>query len=581
MSTNTSHSSEETLRTLTRSNPNWRLVVEPALVFLLLLSVYWAGNGRTNLWDRDEPRYAGTAHNMLKTGDFIVPYFNGNFRFTKPVMTYWIVAAAFQIFGESEFVARMPAGLAVALSCLIVYRLGNRYMGRPAGLLAALMLGLSPMAMFLGKLCLPDGPQFLFGTIAFGCLWKICSQAQAPTSQNHRELDRAAFALWLSMGFAILTKGPIVPGMVAATLLLHKVLTGMPWSAYRMRWAAGSTTMLLTASPWYAAMYALTGTLFFNEAAGRQLMGRVSTAFDKTFWPPGYYAVTVAGCILPWLGLFWLAVKRSYSQIFRDSNLTFLFAWTFGSMAIFEIFRSKQPHYFAPAYPAIALFVADFLARAIRKDVVWHFDSAARRLVLLGAVLAGVGTVALVVWTARLAGELNVAWWIAAGGLGMAAVIAGFFVAANRLHTGISLAAVSATLTWFAVSFGLLPALSSKCVARPAALRLAKAQSMDLPIVLHRVFEPSLTYYSDMPLPAEFHVHLFVRNARSSTRGVLSLLTESDLREVSALPGDKPVILDTWSGMLKMHGETVHLVHIPPAGSMETTQMVTRPSTIR
>ncbi|HEU5115831.1 MAG TPA: hypothetical protein VFT74_04070, partial [Isosphaeraceae bacterium] len=38
--------------------------VEAGLIVLLSLSVNLIGNARTNLWDRDEPRYAGCTREM-------------------------------------------------------------------------------------------------------------------------------------------------------------------------------------------------------------------------------------------------------------------------------------------------------------------------------------------------------------------------------------------------------------------------------------------------------------------------------------------------------------------------------------
>ena len=42
-------------------------------IIVALAGVYLVGNDRVALWDRDEPRYAQTSREMLKSGDWVVP----------------------------------------------------------------------------------------------------------------------------------------------------------------------------------------------------------------------------------------------------------------------------------------------------------------------------------------------------------------------------------------------------------------------------------------------------------------------------------------------------------------------------
>ena len=68
------------------------------------------------LIDRDEPRFAEAAREMRERADFIVPYFNNQFRFDKPPLTYWFQVASYRVFGENDFAARFPTAVAAALS---------------------------------------------------------------------------------------------------------------------------------------------------------------------------------------------------------------------------------------------------------------------------------------------------------------------------------------------------------------------------------------------------------------------------------------------------------------------------------
>src|SRR5947209_7697780 len=64
--------------------------------------------GGPALWDIDEGRNATAALEMHESGNWIVPTFNGKLRSHKPVLLYWLQAAAYAVFGATEFAARLP-----------------------------------------------------------------------------------------------------------------------------------------------------------------------------------------------------------------------------------------------------------------------------------------------------------------------------------------------------------------------------------------------------------------------------------------------------------------------------------------
>src|SRR5438046_7282672 len=86
-----------------------------ALLFFGCLAFHVAGTWSLPLIDRDEPRFAEASREMLERGDYIVPYFNNQFRFDKPPLTYWCQAASFRVLGEDDFAARLLTAIAAAL----------------------------------------------------------------------------------------------------------------------------------------------------------------------------------------------------------------------------------------------------------------------------------------------------------------------------------------------------------------------------------------------------------------------------------------------------------------------------------
>src|SRR5688500_9488746 len=78
-------------------------------VAALAVVAYFVGNERVSLWDRDEPRYAQCAREMLQTGDWVVPRLYGEPRTAKPPLIYWLQATAMKFLGETAAAARLPS----------------------------------------------------------------------------------------------------------------------------------------------------------------------------------------------------------------------------------------------------------------------------------------------------------------------------------------------------------------------------------------------------------------------------------------------------------------------------------------
>lgn len=539
---------------------------------LISLAVYWLGNDRISLVDRDEPRYAGTARNMLATGDYIVPYFNGKFRYQKPVLTYWLVALSQWTFGDTIFAARFFSGLCVAGSLALVIRLGNEMFGRPVGLLAAVVLSVSPTVVLMGKLCVPDGPQFLFSTWAFASLYRLIQtgwrerQGGRVSAARRARTQAAAFQFWIATGLAILTKGPIVPGMVLVTLLAQWFWTGLaPWKL-RLRWGMGLVVLSAVVGPWLVAILATAGTAFFHESIGRQLIERAVRPFDEKFLPPGYYLGSLAVGMTPWVGLLLLAAARLAPRARSDWRVGFLFAWAIGPMLLLELFRTKQPHYYLPSYPALAIEVALLAVPTIRAGFRWNVDWWARAGLAMQAsvalaAVAGGGWLAIVIGGAP--GRLAL---VAAAGLGVASWLAMIQLARGRVARGLAAQWAGAVLAWAVAGGAVAPQIDDRRVVKDLALefRERQAQHRIVPLALGPI-EPSIVYYAGEAIddPQEFQE--FSRELRWNDQPVRLIVTDAALRIATmTIPDKRYQIERSWRGWVKMHTDTIHLVLVTP-----------------
>jgi 4-amino-4-deoxy-L-arabinose transferase-like glycosyltransferase len=86
--------------------------------------------GHKPLAEWDESRYGQIAVEMLRNGDFINYYYNGEPEFwtAKPPLSIWSIVTSYKIFGLNEFAMRLPATLAGILALYFLYRLLTLYL---------------------------------------------------------------------------------------------------------------------------------------------------------------------------------------------------------------------------------------------------------------------------------------------------------------------------------------------------------------------------------------------------------------------------------------------------------------------
>ncbi len=58
---------------------------------------------------------------MLESGDWAVPRYNGELRLQKPLLPYWLTATSYRLAGVSEAATRLPSVLFGLLSALLLW----------------------------------------------------------------------------------------------------------------------------------------------------------------------------------------------------------------------------------------------------------------------------------------------------------------------------------------------------------------------------------------------------------------------------------------------------------------------------
>jgi 4-amino-4-deoxy-L-arabinose transferase-like glycosyltransferase len=332
-----------------------------ALILAVWALTTLAGLGSTSLSEPDEPRFAEATRQMFLRHDFLTPYFNGVPRFEKPILFYWMQAAAFAVLGPTETAARLPAALSGLGVLLLTFLIGDRLATRRAALTGTLVLATTFRFAVWSRQGLTDMP-VLFWTMA--ALYGFLRALEPDGTRRH------AFGAWAAIGLGALTKGPAA--ILAPMVLTLYVLASGQWrEARRLHITSGLLLAAAIALPWYCWMAWLHGRSFGDFAILHEVVARYGysdTAFPTT--PRGYfwYLQVYPGDAAPWTLFVVAAIGWAFWQFrtFTDETrraVLFLLIWFFAIIVIFSTSRFKVTHYILPAYPAAALLAGLVLDR--------------------------------------------------------------------------------------------------------------------------------------------------------------------------------------------------------------------------
>jgi 4-amino-4-deoxy-L-arabinose transferase-like glycosyltransferase len=391
--------------------PRW---LEPLALFVLAVAINLAGNARTGLWDRDEPRFAVAVREMRARGDWMFPTFNGEPRYHKPILIYWLMGLTTAVAGDTPFAVRLVSTTAGAATVLGVWWLGRRLFGPRGGTLAALVYATAPIVVAEAKLATTDA------TLA---LWLLGGQAGLWVL-SRRESRLAAGLFWACLNLAILTKGPVGPALIAAAAAMGRWWGWRlpPRERFHLGW--GLASLVIVSAPWFVAATIASRGEFLRFAVGQQIVHRLSSDMETHGGFPGYYPAVTALVFYPWSALLPAAIAGAWARRKTEPALAFLLGWTVGPLILLECFRTKLIHYYLPAFPSCALLVA-WLVTALAAEGVNIRRRPLGRLSM--AMLVGIGLAMAAILLAGawfLSGRLSVPLLIIAA-LAVAAALAG------------------------------------------------------------------------------------------------------------------------------------------------------------
>src|SRR6266550_7203544 len=109
-----------------------------------------------SLMDDVDAVQAQIARNMLQSGDWVTARLDGIAYLEKSPLKYWMIAAAFKVFGVHDWVARLPVALSSVLLCWLVFQMGAWAFSQRAGMYAGLALATCVGLFLFTRIQIPD-----------------------------------------------------------------------------------------------------------------------------------------------------------------------------------------------------------------------------------------------------------------------------------------------------------------------------------------------------------------------------------------------------------------------------------------
>jgi 4-amino-4-deoxy-L-arabinose transferase-like glycosyltransferase len=505
--------------------------------------VFFVNLGGPKLWDRDEPRNAGCAVEMIERGDWIVPMFNAELRVHKPVLLYWFMMTAYAMFGVNEFAARFWSAVCGLGTVLATYHIGRRLFSAEIGLWGAVILSSCMMFPVAARAATPDSVLIFFTTLAtlvyvcgtFPVAEPLSAESKAKAAASATTYFPRSWALaalmYAVMGVAVLAKGPvglILPTAVIGMFLLivrlpasgsigarprglpARVLLGClrPFAprhflatCWSMRPLTALGASMAVALPWYLWVGMRTNGAWPKGFFLVHHLQRVLEPMEGHHAPIFYYLIAILVSFFPWsllmIPTIAEAAKRLRDRHAWSAQYVFVACWAAVYVVAFSCVRTKLPSYVTPSLPAFALLTACFVQQWPHQRHRAHLSWFGFAFAVL--LIVGVGLLVGIPIASRrfLPGD---DWIAVVGVVPILGAIAGWLFL-RRLRWSKAIGTFAVTAVAFACAlFGFASVRVSRHQQIDSLFRAVYAKTPEPQIAAYGCFQPSWVFYARRPI---------------------------------------------------------------------------------
>lgn len=345
-----------------------------AIILLFLsLTVALSFQGSRGLYETTEGRYAESALEMIKSGNYLEPTLSYKYHWTKPPLTYWAIAGGIKLLGFNEWGVRIYNVIAFCLTVSIVSLIGKTLYDEKTGFLAGLIYLSSPYTVFGAYSVSTDNLLTLWEVSAVFCYLKAFHKS---TSESYKKWWITA--MWLFFGLGFLTKGPAVLLPIGPVFLYHFIKK----RSFIVLYPLGLILFIFVGLSWYfyiSKLHPGVGSYWINE----EVIERITTGkFHRNpewYAPFEFYLPVLTIGLGPWL--FFLirrifrkkmfSLKQSLQFFIQGNSRSFLLLWFTLPLIVYVLSKSRLWLYVLPLYAPLTIAVSrEFMLFNENKNIV-------------------------------------------------------------------------------------------------------------------------------------------------------------------------------------------------------------------
>jgi len=317
------------------------------LVFLLLFS-FILPIGLVPLFNLDEGAFSEATREMLLNGDFITTYLNGELRFDKPILIYWLQAFSVSIFGLNEFALRLPSALAGVLWAYSIWWFSRRYFDEKVSFLATFFMVTSLQIGIIVKAAIADS--LLNMSIAFAMfnVWLYLDKRE----------PKNLYLAFVFIAIGTLTKGPVAIMIPLVVTFIYLAIKKNLKLFFKMIFnPIGISLFFIIALPWYILEYLDQGMKFIDGFIFKHNLERFDTSLEHHKGSFFYFIPVLILGFLPFTLLLGNLLKN-IKEILKNDMFLFLFIWFAFVFLFFSFSGTKLPHYVIYGYTPLFILMA-------------------------------------------------------------------------------------------------------------------------------------------------------------------------------------------------------------------------------
>jgi 4-amino-4-deoxy-L-arabinose transferase-like glycosyltransferase len=469
-------------------------LIKAILISIAFMTLYLLIAGSSTLWDRDEARFSRATVEMIESGNYLVPTFNGNLRPDKPILIYWLMSLPIRLMGPTEVACRFCQCTGTAITLLLVFYIGRKLFDVRAGLWAEVILATTVLMLLIGGAAIVEGVllPLITGAMAvfvgrLGCKLRLID----------------TLTIGILMGLGALAKGPLgfmpVPVILIIMWFDRQNLSDFFCGILSVVPAIIIAGIIFIA--WFIPADKATNGEFGRQFFGHHVFERAMSTLEghggRFYAYILFYPLVILVFFFPWTIFLPGAISATAGKrISSNGTRNFLLSWMLVPVIIMTLSATKLPHYILFAWPAMAIMTGGVIAaagggvlnerdRRWLRGGIWFFMP----------VGLGIG-----------AGLIAAGYFLKIDGIKLPGLICGIIILAMTIICWASQATenfvrtakmtVAGIIILLApILFGLLPA-AEKIKIGPSIARAVKEKTdKDMPTAMYKYAEPTLNFY--------------------------------------------------------------------------------------